>query len=128
MLDTSAVLAILFDEPEAALFARIISEAPSCTISAATFTEISILVEARTGPAGSRDWDSFFRRAGIVVEAVNEDQARLAAHAWSKFGKGRHRASLNFGDCFSYALAKIADEPLLFKGDDFTRTDITPAS
>ena len=128
ILDTSAVLAILFHEPEAALFAGIIAQADSCVISAATFTEISIVVEARTGDAGSRQWDAFFRIAGIVVEPVTEDQARAAAQAWSKFGKGRHPAALNFGDCFSYALAKVATEPLLFKGTDFRHTDVIPAN
>jgi ribonuclease VapC len=128
ILDTSAVLAILFEEPEAPHFAYIIGDAESCTISAATFVEISIIVEARKGDAGIRMWELFFREAGIAVEAITEEHARTASRAWSKFGKGRHSAGLNFGDCFSYALAKIADEPLLFKGDDFARTDITPAS
>ncbi len=128
ILDTSAVLAILFNEPEAAVFARIIAEAESCAISAATFAEISIVVEARRGDAGIRKWDSFFRAAGITIEPVTEDHARAAALAWSKFGKGRHPAGLNFGDCFPYALAKIADEPLLFKGSDFRHTDIIAAA
>jgi ribonuclease VapC len=127
ILDTSAVLAILFDEPDAAIFAKTISQAVSRSISAATFTEISILVETHTGAAGSRDWDMFFRRARIAVEPLTEEHSRLAAIAWSKFGKGRHPARLNFGDCFSYALAKSAHEPLLFKGSDFSQTDIVPA-
>ena len=128
ILDTSAVIAILLEEPEAPRFAGIIGEAESCTISAATFVEVSIIVEARKSDAGIRLWDSFFREAGIVVEAITEEHARTASQAWSRFGKGRHPAGLNFGDCFSYALAKNANEPLLFKGDDFAQTDIISAS
>ena len=127
ILDTSAVLAILFEEPEAPDFANAIGDAESCTISAATFVEVSIIVEARKGDGGIRMWDLFFREAGLVVEAVTEEHARTASRAWSKFGKGRHPAGLNFGDCFSYALAKITTEPLLFKGSDFSQTDIVPA-
>lgn len=128
ILDTSAVIAILLEEPEAPRFADIVGEAESCAISAATFAEVSIIVETRKGDAGIRLWDSFFREAGIVVEAITEEHARTASQAWSRFGKGRHPAALNFGDCFSYALAKVADEPLLFKGNDFSQTDIISAS
>jgi ribonuclease VapC len=128
ILDTSAVIAILLEEPEAFRFADIIAEAESCTISAATFVEVSIIVEAIKSDAGIRLWDSFFREAGIVIEAITEEHARTASQAWSRFGKGRHPAGLNFGDCFSYALAKNANEPLLFKGDDFAQTDIISAS
>jgi len=127
ILDTSAIAAVLFDEPEAPLFARIISEAESCLVSAATFVEVCIIVEARTGDAGSRAWDAFFRAAGIVVEPITEEHARTAAQAWSKYGKGRHRAGLNFGDCFSYALARCTDGALLFKGSDFRQTDVEAA-
>lgn len=127
ILDTSAIVAVLFNEPDAPFYARMIGEADSCAVSAATFVEVSIIVEARTGDAGSRAWDAFFRAAGIVVEPVTEDQARSAAQAWSKFGKGRHAAGLNFGDCFSYALAKLTGTPLLFKGADFQQTDVTAA-
>lgn len=127
IVDTSALLAILFGEAGAELYALAISSAESCRISAATFVEVSAVVESQSGDGGSRQWDAFFRRAGLVIEPVTEEQAQAARDAWSDFGKGRHAAGLNFGDCFSYALAKVSGEPLLFKGDDFRRTDIRAA-
>ena len=127
ILDTSALAAVMFGEPEAALFARLIHDADRCSISAANFVELSIVIEARIGPDASRQCDIFFRRAGIIIEPVTVEQAHLARQAFLDFGKGRHPAGLNFGDCFSYALAKITGEPLLFKGEDFTRTDISSA-
>lgn len=127
ILDTSAVLAVLFAESDAERYARAISDAPTCRMSVVTFVELSIVVEAQAGDTGNRQWDIFFRRAGIVLEPVTEDQAYSARLAWSKFGKGRHPAKLNFGDCFSYALAETLDEPLLFKGTDFSKTDARPA-
>jgi ribonuclease VapC len=127
IVDTSAILAVLFAEPDAERFARSISDDPICRMSVATFVEISIVVEAQAGDIGSRQWDQFFRRAGITLEPVTEEQAYAARQAWSDFGKGRSRAKLNFGDCFSYALAKTLGEPLLFKGADFLHTDVLPA-
>lgn len=127
IVDTSALLAILFGEKDAENYARAISEADVCRISAATFVEVSVVVEAQTGDAGSRQWDSFFRTAGISIEPVTEEHAYAARQAWSDFGKARHPAGLNFGDCFSYALAKVSGEPLLFKGQDFRKTGITAA-
>lgn len=127
IVDTSAVLAVLFGENDAESHARAISEAEFCRISATTFVEISVVVESQTGDAGSRQCDSFFRTAGISIEAVTEEQAHAARQAWSDFGKGRHPAGLNFGDCFSYALAKVYGEPLLFKGQDFRKTGIPAA-
>jgi ribonuclease VapC len=127
ILDSSAVLAVLYAEPDAERFARAISDALVCRMSVATFVEVSIVVESQTGDIGSRQWDLFFRRAGITLEAVTEEQAYAARQAWSDFGKQRHSANLNFGDCFSYALAKTLGEPLLFKGGDFALTDIPPA-
>ncbi len=127
IVDTSALLAILFGEKDAETYARAISEAEVCLISAATFVEVSIVVESETGDAGSRQWDSFLRTASMRVEPVTEEQAHTARQAWSDFGKGRHPAGLNFGDCFPYALAKISGEPLLFKGQDFRKTDIPAA-
>jgi ribonuclease VapC len=127
ILDTSAVLAVLFAEPDAALYAKAISEAGSLRISAANFVEVSIVVEAQAGDGGVRQCDTFFRRAGITIEPVTEEQALLARQGFSDFGKGRHPAGLNFGDCFAYALSRSADEPLLFKGKDFRRTDVQPA-
>ena len=96
-------------------------------MSAATFVEVSIVVEAQTKNNGSRQMDAFLRRAGIGIEPVTEEQAHLARQAFTDFGKGRHAASLNFGDCFSYALAKSTAEPLLFKGTDFAKTDLLAA-
>ena len=125
IVDTSALLAILFGEKDAENYARAISQADVCRISAATFVEVSVVVEAQTGDAGSRQWDSFFRTAGISIEPVTEEHAYAARQAWSDFGKARHAAELNFGDCFSYALAKVSGEPLLFKGQDFRKTGIT---
>ena len=127
ILDTSALLAVLFGEKDAETYARAISNAEVCRISAVTFVEVSVVVEAQTGDAGSRQWDSFFRTAGLSIEPVTEEQAYIARQAWSDFGKGRDSAGLNFGDCFSYALAKVSAEPLLFKGDDFGKTGIPPA-
>jgi ribonuclease VapC len=127
ILDTSALAAVLFGEPEAALFTELIHDADRCLISAANFVELSIVVEAQIGPDASRQCDIFFRRAGILIEPVTVEHAHLARQAFLDFGKGRHPAGLNFGDCFSYALAKITGEPLLFKGEDFKRTDIPSA-
>ncbi|HXN50717.1 MAG TPA: type II toxin-antitoxin system VapC family toxin [Candidatus Acidoferrum sp.] len=127
IVDTSALLAVLFGEKDAEMYARAISEAEVCRISAATFVEVSIVVESQTGDAGSRQWDSFFRTASISIEPVTEEHAHAARQAWSDFGKGRHAAGLNFGDCFSYALAKVSGESLLFKGQDFRKTGIPTA-
>ena len=127
IVDTSAVLAILFAEPDAERYARAISNAPVCRMSVATFVEISIVMESQTGDRGSRQWDQFFRRAGFALEPVTEEQAYAARQAWPDFAKGRSPAKLNFGDCFSYALARTRGEPLLFKGADFSRTDVSSA-
>jgi len=127
ILDTSAVLAIVLGEPGFEVFVDAIASAPSCRISAASFVEASILAESRIGDQGIRQCDSFFRTSRISVEPVTEDQALLARQGYSDYGKGRHPAGLNFGDCFAYALAKATGEPLLFKGQDFRQTDIQPA-
>jgi ribonuclease VapC len=127
ILDTSAVIAVVFGEPGSQAFVDAISAAPSCRISAASLLEASIVAESRGGDLAVRQCDSFFRTSRIAVEPVTEEQALLARQGYSEFGKGRHPASLNFGDCFSYALAKSTGEPLLFKGDDFHKTDIQPA-
>jgi ribonuclease VapC len=127
IVDTSAILAILFEEDDAELYARALTQADSCRISAANFVEAAVVVEAQTKDKGSRQFDAFFRRAGIGIEPVTEEQAHVARQAYTDFGKGRHPASLNFGDCFAYALAKVTGEPLLFKGRDFKKTDITSA-
>jgi ribonuclease VapC len=127
ILDTSALTAIFFGEPEAALYAQLIRDADHCLISAPNFLELSIVIEGQIGPDAGRQCDAFFRRAGIIIEPFSVEQAYLARQAFLDFGKGRHPAGLNFGDCFSYALAKITGEPLLFKGEDFKKTDITSA-
>lgn len=126
VIDTSAILAILLDEPERRAFNEAIEAAESRVISAATFVEISIVIESRYGAEGLRDLDVFLEKAGIELAAVEPAQAHVARRAFSRFGKDRHRAGLNYGDCFSYALAAVRGEPLLFKGEDFPRTDITP--
>ncbi len=96
-------------------------------MSVATFVEISIVIEARHGAEGLRDLDHFISRAAIELVAVDPEQGKMARSAFNRFGKGRHRAGLNYGDCFSYALAMLMGEPLLFKGDDFVHTDLVMA-
>lgn len=127
ILDTSALAAILFGEPEAALFTQLIHAADRCLISAANFLELAIVIEAQIGPDAGRQCDIFFRRAGILIEPVSVEQAHIARQAFLDFGKGRHPAGLNFGDCFAYALAKSMGETLLFKGEDFKKTDVATA-
>lgn len=127
IVDTSAVLAILFDEPDAGRFARALEAAELCRMSAASYLEAGITLE-RQGPSGAEEiMVRFLARSGIAIEPVTAEHARIAHSAFRSFGKGRHPAALNFGDCFSYALARATDEPLLFKGNDFARTDIVPA-
>lgn len=127
ILDASAVLAIVFGEPGFDVFARAISESASCHISAATLLEVMVVAEGQGGDRGLRQVQAIFRNGKISVQPFTEEQAYVASQAYSNFGKGRHPAALNFGDCFSYALAKSMDEPLLFKGDDFRKTDIQSA-
>lgn len=127
IVDSSALVAILTQEPEAERFTRAILSALKARISAATFVELSIVAEGKLGDAGIRNLDSLIQQTGLAIEPVSVEQSYIARRAWSDFGKGSHPARLNFGDCFSYALAKSLDEPLLFKGDDFSHTDIEPA-
>jgi ribonuclease VapC len=127
IIDTSAIVAILFNEDDAEIYARAITRADSCRISAATFVETAIVVEAQTRNNGGRQLDAFIRRAGIAIEPVTEEQTHIARQAFIDFGKGRHPAGLNYGDCFSYALSKATREPLLFKGKDFAKTDLSAA-
>ncbi|MDR7420649.1 MAG: type II toxin-antitoxin system VapC family toxin [Armatimonadota bacterium] len=128
ILDTSALLAILRDEPDAMIYAQAIARAGVRRISAATFVETGAVIDGSRSPIASRRFDDFLAAAGIVIEPVTETQARLAREAYRDFGKGSgHAAKLNFGDCFAYALARTTGEPLLFKGDDFSHTDVTPA-
>lgn len=127
VIDTSALLAILQREPESRVFNETIEAAPMRLLSAGNFVEVSIVVEARTGAAGIRELDHFLETAGIEVVDVDVRQAMEARRAFELYGKGRHQAGLNFGDCFAYALAKIQAQPLLYKGGDFSETDLLPA-
>lgn len=128
VIDTSALVAILGGEPERRAFIDKIEAADSRHISVATFLETSIVIEARYGAGGLRDLDRFAAVAGMESVAVDIEQGRMARDAFSRFGKGRHRAALNYGDCFSYALARYLGEPLLYKGNDFIYTDIRPVA
>lgn len=127
IVDTSAIIAILFDEPEAPRLAAALAAAETRRISAATLVEASIVVEIQTRGRGGSQLDALLRAAAIQVEPVTAEQALIARQAFVDFGKGRHRAGLNFGDCFPYALAKATGEPLLFKGEDFAKTDVAVA-
>jgi ribonuclease VapC len=124
ILDTSALLAILQDEPERRSFIAAIEAAASLSMSTATFVETSIVIGARYGGDGLRDLDLFLAKAEIALVPVDTEQAHAARDAFLRFGKGRHPAGLNYGDCFSYALARTLGEPLLYKGDDFSQTDV----
>jgi ribonuclease VapC len=124
VLDTSAILAILQDEPERRRFNEAIEAAETRSLSTASFVECSMILESRYGADGVRDLDLFIAKAQVSLVPVDEEQADLARRAFRKYGKRRHPASLNFGDCFSYALARALDEPLLFKCDDFPQTDV----
>lgn len=127
ILDTSALGAIFFKEPERDRYIEMIHAADHCRISAANFVELSMVIEGQLGPEAGRQCDMFFRRADIIIEPVTVEHAHLARQGFLDFGKGRHPAGLNFGDCFAYALAKATDEPLLYKGTDFSKTDIKAA-
>jgi ribonuclease VapC len=127
ILDTSAIIAVLFNEDDANLYAELITQSDSRRMSAATFVETAIVVETQTRTSGSRQLDAFMRRADIAIEPVTEEHAHIARQAFIDFGKGRHAAGLNYGDCFSYALAKATGDPLLFKGKVFSKTDLVAA-
>lgn len=127
ILDTSALIAVLFREPEAAQFVRLIHDADRLLVSAGTYLELSIVIERQAGPETDRQREMFFRRAGITIVPFTVEQAHIARQAFHDFGKGRHPVGLNFGDCFAYALAKVTGEPLLFKGRDFKKTDTVSA-
>ena len=127
-LDTSAVAAVILGEPDAQVFAAaMMRHAGDLSMSAATRTELGIVVEARQGPAAADDLRALLDRIAVTIEPLDADQAMVALAAWRRFGKGRHPAGLNLGDCFSYALARTLAVPLLFKGNDFAQTDITSA-
>jgi len=123
VVDTSAIVAVLLDEPERGRIERHLLEGP-CVMSSVTRVELGIVIEARTGPEGAQILDELMTRIGMDVVSVDAALARDALTAWRRFGKGRHPASLNLGDAFSYALAQRLGLPLLFVGDDFGLTDV----
>lgn len=128
ILDTSALVAILRDEPEAPAFVRAIERAETRRLSAVSFVEAAAVIDSAREPVASRRFDELVQTADLTIEAVTEEQARIAREAYRDFGRGSgHPARLNFGDCFSYALARAIGEPLLFKGDDFAHTDVARA-
>lgn len=127
IIDSSAVLAILFAEDDAEHYANMIAEGDTRLMSAANYLETAIVVDNQIGAAAGRQFDAFISRAQIGVEAVTRQQADIARQAYLDFGKGNHAAALNFGDCFAYALSKATSLPLLFKGNDFSRTDVERA-
>ena len=127
IVDTSAVLAVLFGEPDAERYERAIAGASRCSMSVASFLEAAIVLESRTGAEAGHQLDLLLERGPIELVPVTPDHGRAARRAWRRFGKGNHPAGLNFGDCFAYALAEAAREPLLFKGQDFALTDIEAA-
>lgn len=123
IIDSSAVVAILQLESDAPELAAAIAQS-DCRMSVVGYVETAIVLDSHRNPVLSRRLDDFVREAAVVLEPVTVEQGRLAREAYRDFGKGRHSAGLNFGDCFAYALAKDRGEPLLFKGDDFKRTDV----
>ena len=125
VVDTSAFVAILAQEPDEARFARALGDADARVMSAGNYIECAIVAERRF--QGRADLDEWLIRRHVEVVPVDLGHARLAADAFARFGKGRHPAALNYGDCFAYALAKSLNAPLLYKGGDFARTDVAPA-
>lgn len=124
VIDTSAVLAILLQEPDAEQFAIAIEKAEQRKMSVVNYLEAALVVDNRGDTMARHAFDQFFRRSGIVIETASYQQAQVAREAYRDFGKGRHPAGLNLGDCFAYALAKVQDEPLLYQGVDFSKTDV----
>jgi ribonuclease VapC len=128
IVDTSALFAIMADEPERADFLAAIHAVPSVKISAATYVELGVVIDARRDPLDTRALDDLLRHLRVEVAPFTGDQAMVARAAYRDFGRGSgHPARLNFGDCFSYALSGVSGEPLLFKGNDFGHTDVAPA-
>ena len=124
IVDSSAIIAVLRNEPDAAAISAALQQAPICRMSAVTYVEAAVVTDSNRNPVLSRRFDDLLRDVKMHVESVSLEQARIARQTYRDFGKGRHKAGLNFGDCFAYALAKDFDEPLLFKGDDFRHTDV----
>lgn len=127
VIDASVIVSLALNEPDAPTFERRIAAMGGARISAATLVEATIVLEGRMGEDGGVFLDLWLLRAKIDIVPLDAAQAQAARRAWRRYGKGRHPAGLNFGDCFSYALAKTSGEPLLFKGDDFALTDVAPA-
>ncbi len=124
IVDTSAMVAILFDENDAEVYDDAIASSPRSRMSVVNFIETAMVVEGRSGEVAGQDLDDYCQNAPIELEPVTIDQMEAARRAWRRFGKGNHPAGLNSGDCFAYALAETTREPLLFKGSDFSLTDI----
>jgi len=124
VIDSSAILALLLNEPEADDIEIAIDEDPVRLMSVASGLEAAVVVEARLGAAGGREFDLLLHKTRIELVAVTNEQTEAGRDAWRRFGRGRHEADLNFGDCFSYALAAVSGEPLLFKGEGFSKTDV----
>jgi ribonuclease VapC len=127
IVDSSAIIAILQNEPDADALAAALQRAPVRRVSAVTWVESAVVTDGNRNPVLSRRFDDLLRDVRMRVETVTPRQAEIARYAYRDFGKGRHKAGLNFGDCFAYALAKEMDEPLLFKGNDFAHTDVEVA-
>jgi ribonuclease VapC len=127
IVDSSTIIAILRNEPDAAAIADALQQAPILRISAVTFVEAAVVADNDRNPLLSRRFDNLIRDTQMLVEPISARQAEIARQAYRDFGKGHHKAGLNLGDCFAYALAKEMDEPLLFKGNDFSRTDLEAA-
>lgn len=127
VIDSSAILAIFLNEPEASDFEHRIAADPVRLISAATVLETGIGIESKLSDRGGAELDLWLHKVGVEIVPVTAGHADQARRAWRRYGKGRHPAKLNFGDCFSYALAALTGEPLLFKGGDFSQTDIKAA-
>ena len=124
VIETSALVSMLTDEPEAQRFEAAVAADPVRLMSTASYLEAAIVIEQRFGEPGGRELDLWLHRAGVDLVGVDADQAEVARSAYRRFGKGRDPAGLNYGDCFAYALAKVSGEPLLVKGGDFVHTDI----
>ena len=127
VVDASAIVAVLLAEPDAESIAKALGEAPARLISAVTRAELSLVIERRKGDPGRHDLERLLGSGGFEVVSVTPHHADLAIKAFRRYGKGRHPAGLNIGDCFSYALAVATDHPLLFKGSDFAKTDVRAA-
>jgi ribonuclease VapC len=127
ILDSSALMAMLYEEPEAPAMEVALAQAPACAIGAPTLLEACIVSEARGGPTGAARLDALLERIAPEVVPFTAEHAALAREGWRRYGRGRHPAGLNLGDCFAYALARATNQPLLFKGEDFALTDVKAA-